>query len=125
MVNLVEGGADLLLRTDVALTARDRGRLAGLAEGLGMPRISWALGVRGEAEPACALRPAVAAFGGWRTPVPPGAFLQASLEGEAAIQGAVVAALPRMKARGVVIELFAGVGSLTHALTARGAGAGV
>ena len=118
IVNLIDGGADLLLRTDVPLTAYDRVRLAGLAAQCGMPRISWALGDRGLAEPACNLHPATVAFSGQVTPVPPGAFLQASLEGEAAIQDAVMAALPAMKARAMVVELFAGVGSLTHRIAA-------
>ena len=122
VVNLLEDGADLLLRTDAPLSSRDRTRLAGLAEALGMPRISWALGDgragRGEPEPACNLRPAYASFGGRATPVPPGAFLQASREGEAGILAAVVAALPKMRGRAPVIELFAGVGSITHALSA-------
>ena len=89
IVNLVEDGPDLLLRTDAPLTAQDRVRLAELAARLGMPRISWAMGPRGVIEPACLLRPAAAMLSGWRTPVPPGAFLQASAEGEAAIQAAV------------------------------------
>ena len=114
IVNLIDDGADLLLRTDAPLTAYDRVRLAGLAAQCGMPRVSWALGERGLAEPACNLQPATVAFSGQVTPVPPGAFLQASLEGEAAIQDAVMAALPAMKARTMVVELFAGVGSLTH-----------
>ena len=114
VVNLVDDGADLLLRTDAPLTAYDRTRLAQLAAQCRMPRISWALGERGLPEPACNLHPATTVFSGQVTPVPPGAFLQASREGEAAIQHAVMAALPPLKPRATVIELFAGVGSLTH-----------
>ena len=114
VVNLLDSGPDLLLRTDAPLTAQDRTRLAGLATQCGMPRISWALGERGDPEPACTLHPAATAFSGLSTAVPPGAFLQASREGEAAIQDAVAAALPAPKPRATVAELFAGVGSLTH-----------
>lgn len=49
---------------------------------------------------------------------PAGAFLQASREGERAIVDAVLAALPAKPGR--IAELFAGSGSLTHALSARG-----
>ena len=118
IVNLVEDGPDLLLRTDAPLTAQDRVRLADLAARLGVPRISWAMGPRGEIEPACLLRPAAAVLSGWRTPVPPGSFLQASAQGEAAIQAAVTASLPKLTRRALIMELFAGVGSITHALSA-------
>lgn len=118
-VNLLDDGPDLLLRTDAALTAQDRTRLAALAERLHMPRISWAHNAHGVVEPACNMRPALTSFSGRATPIPPGAFLQASREGEAAIQAAVLAALPKLKTKSVIIELFAGVGSITHALTER------
>ena len=114
VMNLLDSGPDLLLRTDAPLTAPDRTRLAALATQCGMPRISWALGDRGEPEPACTLRPPTTAFSGHTTALPPGAFLQASREGEAAIQDAMAAALPALKPRATVAELFAGVGSLTH-----------
>ncbi len=119
VVNLLDDGPDLLLRTDATLTAQDRARLAALAERLHMPRISWSHIANGVIEPACNLRPALNTFSGRTTPIPPGAFLQASREGEAAIQHAVLAALPKLKSKAMIIELFAGVGSITHALTER------
>jgi len=125
VVNLLDSGPDLLLRTDAPLTAGDRVLLTALANAHGLPRISWEAnagrGSTGLTEPACSLRPATTAFSGVATVVPPGAFLQASREGEAAIVAAVLAALPKglaLKAR--IIELFAGVGSITHALAMRG-----
>ena len=120
VVNRLDAGPDLLLRTDAPITARDRQRLAELAESLHVSRIAWALGPRGLAELACQLRPSVAAFSGRVTPVPPGAFLQASLEGEAAIRDAAVTVLPAMGAKGRIVELFAGCGTLSHALAERG-----
>jgi len=125
VVNLLDSGPDLLLRTDAPLTAGDRVLLTALANAHGLPRISWEPGAqRGGTEltePACNLRPATTAFGGVVTAVPPGAFLQASREGEAAIVAAVLAALPEaMPAKARIIELFAGVGSITHALATRG-----
>ena len=86
-----------------------------------MPRISWTRRGQSGSEPACQLRPATNAFDGWATEIPPGAFLQASREGERAIMDAVLAALPaKLPARAPIIELFAGCGSLTHALSTRG-----
>ena len=121
VVNLLDEGPDLLLRTDAPLNAADRSRLAALAEAEGMPRISWSGMARfADAEPACNIRPASTAFSGRVTAIPPGAFLQASREGEAAIQAAVVAALPKLKAKARIVELFAGCGSLTHALSEAG-----
>lgn len=118
-INLLDSGPDLLLRTDAQLSAADRAALADLAQCQSMPRVSWArLGESG-AEPAATLRPAVTTFSGWTTQVPPGAFLQASREGEEAIVDAVLRALPA-RLKGGMVELFAGCGSLTHALSTRG-----
>ncbi len=120
VVNLLDSGPDLLLRTDGVLSAGDRTLLTTLAGVHGMPRIAWAQGLQrgslGAPEAACLLRPATTMLGGVETRVPPAAFLQASAEGEAAIVAAVLAALPPMKAKSRVMELFAGVGSLTHAI---------
>jgi 23S rRNA (uracil1939-C5)-methyltransferase len=118
VLNLLDSGRDLLLRTDADLAASDRAVLADLARRHGVARVSWARG-RGPAEPAAALRPATHEFGGFRTELPPGVFMQASVEGERAIVDAVLAALPG-KLTGGIIELFAGAGSLTHALSRRG-----
>ena len=124
VVNLLDSGPDLLLRTDGELTSGDRTLLTALANVHGLPRISWAPGLargsQGEPEPACLLRPATTAFSGIETAIPPGAFLQASREGEAAIVAAVLAALPPLPAKARILELFAGCGSITHALAQRG-----
>ena len=119
LVNLLDSGPDLLLRTDAELTAADRALLAGFAQHHGVPRISWARARTVGTEPAAALRPATTAFAGWSTEIPPGGFLQASCEGEQAIVASVVAALPA-RLRGGIVELFAGCGTLTNALSAHG-----
>lgn len=116
-VNLLDSGPDLLLHTDAPLSARDRIGLAALAQAQGMPRVTWSDGTG--KEPAAVLRPATTAFSGVVTEIPPGAFLQASREGEAAIVAAVLRALPE-KIGGEIVELFAGCGTLTHALSGRG-----
>ena len=120
MVNLLDSGPDLLLRTDATLTAGDRVLLTGLASAQGLPRVSWSkMGGPNEPETACQLQPATANIGGWRTEPPPGAFLQASAEGEQAIVAAVLAALPAPgNAKSRIVELFAGLGSITQALAA-------
>ncbi len=125
VVNLLDSGPDLLLRTDAPLTAGDRVLLTALANAHGLPRISWEPGQMrggtGMTEPACNLRPATTAFSGVVTAIPPGAFLQASREGESAIVAAVLAGLPEgMTAKARILELFAGTGSITHALATRG-----
>ena len=125
VVNLLDSGPDLLLFTDVALTAGDRAMLADFARGQGMPRVSWApvAGARDDhdaAEPVAALSPARTVLSGVEVAVPPGAFLQASAAGEAAIVAAVLAGLPeRLGTRAQVAELYAGCGSLTLALAQR------
>ena len=123
VVNLLDSGPDLLLRTDADLTSGDRTLLTALANAHGLPRISWAPGLargsQGAPEPACLLRPATTAFTGVETPIPPGAFLQASRAGEAAIVAAVLAALPPLPPKARILELFAGCGSITHALATR------
>ncbi len=119
VVNLLESGPDLLLRTDGEPNAADRTQLAAFARAHGLCRISWA---RGDAAPEtlCLLRPPVAVLSGVPVRPPPGAFLQASREGEAAIVAAVLAGLPdKLPARARVAELYAGCGTLSFALAAR------
>ncbi len=116
IVNLLDNGADLLLRSDGEPTLEDRNALTAFARAHGLPRISWARG-NGPHEPICVLRRPVALLSGREVTPPPGAFLQATAEGEAAIIAAVRAGLPaRLTARARIAELFAGSGTLTFAL---------
>jgi 23S rRNA (uracil1939-C5)-methyltransferase len=120
LVNLLDSGPDLLLRTDAEPTAPDRALLAGFARTYGLPRISWARG-NGTPEAICVLRPAVTRFSGVELTPPPGAFLQASAEGERAIVDAVLDGLPEPRAgRSRIVELYAGCGTITFALAGRG-----
>jgi 23S rRNA (uracil1939-C5)-methyltransferase len=117
--NLLREGPDLLLRTDAELSATDRARLAGFAQAHRLPRIAWA---RGAAAPEVAAQhgSATIAFHGVTVAPPPGAFLQASEAGEAAIVAVVLAGLPeRLPARAHIAELYAGCGTLSFALAAR------
>ncbi len=119
VVNRLENGADMLLRTDAELTSADRTALTGFATRHGLSRIAWARG-SGTPEPACILRPPVMSLSGVTMFPPPGAFLQATAAGEAAIVGAVLAGLPRtLPARARIVELFAGCGTLSFPLAER------
>lgn len=135
VLNLLDTGPDLLLRTDAALDAAGRAALAVFAERHGIPRIAWirsgsTMGVRSgsaagaqnaaASETAAQLGPATIRWGEAVVAPPPGAFLQASPDGEAAIVAAVLAGLPTpLPARMHVGELYAGIGTLTFALAAR------
>ena len=119
VVNLLDTGPDLLLRTDRDLDAAGRGLLATFAASLGLPRIDWARG-DGLPEPAAQLGPVRLTLSGIEVAPPPGAFLQASPQGEAAIVGAVLAGLPeRLPARARILDLYAGLGTLSFPLSAR------
>ena len=94
LINLVDNGADLLIRSDGDLAPTDRAKLAAFAA-------------------------AQARFAGQAIDVPPGAFLQASAEGEAAIVAAVLAGLPeKLPPRPRAIELYAGCGTISFPLAA-------
>ncbi len=112
IANLLDSGADVLLRTDAALDIADRIALTDFARTHGLPRIAWAHG-KDEPEPIAILRPPTTSLSGTAVAPPPGVFLQASASGEAAIIAAVLAALPT---KGPVAELFAGCGSITFAM---------
>ncbi len=120
VLNLLETGPDLLLRTDGALDAPARAALAAFAREHGMPRIAWAKG-EAASENAAQLGPVSLRVGGVAVAPPPGAFLQASPEGEAAIIAAVLAGLPeRLPAKARIADLYAGIGTLSFPLASRG-----
>jgi len=119
VANLLSDGVDLLLRTDAALAPPDRSILVTFARTQRLLRISWAM-MRGEPEPVVILAPPRITLSGVAVEPPPGAFLQASAEGEAAIAEAVTSGLPNtLPARTSVAELYAGCGTLTFALSQR------
>jgi len=116
VVNLLDAGADLLLVTDRELSLQDRAALTEFARAYELPRVAWAM--RGASpEPVCVLRPAATSFSGVVIAPAPGAFLQASADGEEAIVSAVLAGLPdKLPPRARIAELYAGSGTLTFAL---------
>ena len=116
VVNLLDSDADLLLRTDATLTTPDRTKLTNFARTHDLARISWAFGNESP-EAVCVLRPPVTSLSGVVITPPPGAFLQATRDGEAAIVAAVLEALPAKRtARARAVELFAGCGTISFAL---------
>jgi 23S rRNA (uracil1939-C5)-methyltransferase len=112
IVNLLDSGPDVLLRSDAPLQLADRIALTAFAGAHRLPRIAWAHG-SDEPEPVAVLHPPVLSLSGVVMTPPPGAFLQASASGEAAIVAATLAALPT---KGRIAELFAGCGTITFAL---------
>jgi 23S rRNA (uracil1939-C5)-methyltransferase len=119
VVNLLDSGPDLLLRTDGELVPSDRAKLIDFARAHDLPRISWARDT-GTPEAVCILRPPVTSLSGVTITPPAGAFLQATAQGEAAIVGAVLDGLPaKLPARARALELFAGCGTISFALAKR------
>lgn len=120
VANLLDSGPDLLLRLDGTPDAGDRARLTAFAQAHDLPRITTAPLRGGVPEIACLLRPPTHAQSGMVVSPPPAAFLQATADGEAAIIAALMAGLPaRFSPRAKIVELFAGVGTLTVALASR------
>jgi 23S rRNA (uracil1939-C5)-methyltransferase len=115
VVNWLDDGADILLRLDAEVTGPDRMKMIAFAKDHGAVRISVAIGLD-EPEPVALLKPPVVTLSGVPVEVAPGAFLQASMAGETAIIEAVLAGLPKLKAKARVVELYAGVGTLSFAL---------
>ena len=95
-------GVDVAARGGRALDAAARARLADLAREAGLARLSW------DGEVVAQAAPPAQRFGPARVVPPPGAFLQATREGEAALL-AVVRAGVAGAAR--VADLYAGCGT--------------
>lgn len=114
LVNMIDAGADVSIRLDGEADAADRARLVSFAQVHDLPRISL-----GD-EPILVQRPPVLDCAGLVVTPPPGAFLQPSFEGEAAIRTEVLAGLPeKLNRKERIVELYAGIGTLTGALATR------
>jgi 23S rRNA (uracil1939-C5)-methyltransferase len=115
-INFLDDGADILLRADGPLSLDDRKNIAAFAEREKILRISLDHGFGETPETIAARAPCRVRFGNNSVDVPPGAFLQASVEGENAIIAALLDAMPGKKNRPRVTELFAGLGTLSFRL---------
>jgi 23S rRNA (uracil1939-C5)-methyltransferase len=117
MITKSDSGLDLLLTTDAGFGLRQRERLADFAGTHDLARIARrhpkALGV----EVLLERRPVRAIFGGVAVSLPPGAFLQPTREGEAALRAAVGEALGEARH---VADLYAGCGTFGLPLAAQG-----
>ena len=116
VINWLDNGPDILFRLDAEFALPDRRRIIEFAKTHGAPRISVATGDE-VPEPVVIVVPPVVSFGGVAVTPPPGGFLQASAEGEAAIIAAVLAGLPKLTAKARIVELFAGAGTLSFPLS--------
>ncbi|GGL55455.1 class I SAM-dependent RNA methyltransferase [Wenxinia marina] len=99
-----EGGADILVETERALDDTLRSDLGALAEAHDLARLTW-----GD-EPVAQRRPPAQRMGPALVVPPPGAFLQATREGEVAL---VAEVLDATKGARRVADLFAGCGTFT------------
>ncbi len=117
VINWVENGPDILLRMDAEFLLPDRKRIIEFAKAQGAPCISIATG-EDVPEPVVIVANPVVHFGGVAVSPPPGGFLQASGQGEAAIVAAVLAGLPKLTPKSRVVELFSGAGTLSFPLAA-------
>ncbi|RYH10854.1 class I SAM-dependent RNA methyltransferase [Tropicimonas sp. IMCC6043] len=103
-------GPDVAVTGGKPLDIELRGALAGIAEAHGLARLSWE-------DEVVALRAApVLRFDGIAVSPPPGAFLQATAEGEAALLASVRDAVGEV---GRVVDLFAGCGTFSLPLARR------
>ncbi len=118
VASLLDGGIDLLLIGPSKLDLTARLALAALAEAADLGRLSWQPESKTAPEPVAARRPVWAWLGGVAVAVPPGGFLQASLEGQAALIDAVLAGVG--PGPGVVGDLFAGSGTFSLPLAQAG-----
>ncbi|HYD67494.1 class I SAM-dependent RNA methyltransferase [Azospirillum sp.] len=114
----LDGGVDLLLIGPPRLDLAARERLAAFAEAADVARLSWQADDRTGAEPVAHRRPVAVRFAGVPVVPGPGAFLQASAAGEAALATAV---LENVGEAARVADLFAGLGTFTLPLAQRAA----
>ncbi len=113
-----DSGADLLLVTAIEIGLGARERIASFAARHDVARVARAHPKRPGVETLIEQRPVRVVLGGVPVPLPPGAFLQATAEGEAALAAFVCEAAAGARH---VADLYAGIGAFTFPLAATGA----
>lgn len=113
----LDDGVELVLHLGTRPDLAGHEALAGFAETEALVRLAITVG-EAAPEPVAARLPAILTIAGTPIALPPAAFLQATQEGEAALQRFVVAELATARR---VADLFAGVGTLGLPLAAKGA----
>lgn len=121
-VQEAEGSFDVLLagawRTDGFFTLEQNEALSEMLNTLGLARIGLREREHGTCEILLARAPVMKSFGALRVALPPGAFLQASAEGEK-----VLSAFVRRHTEGAgrIADLFCGCGTFAGAMLEQGA----
>jgi 23S rRNA (uracil1939-C5)-methyltransferase len=113
---LSDAGLDLLLDLEAPPDLALLERLAGFAEAQDLARLTWRAAGFAEATPVAMRRPPRVVFSSVAVELPVDAFLQASVEADAALAEEVLAGLGSA-AR--VADLYAGLGTLTFAVAGR------
>lgn len=101
-------GVDCLIEAPTALDLPARETLAAFAERRDLAALSWS--EDGFLDPIAVRRPPVMRFDGIEVALTPGAFIQATQEGEAALRQAV---LDWSQGAVAAVDLFAGLGTFT------------
>lgn len=103
-ITVSDAGLDILVRNGKPLDGPLRIELAQLAEKHRIARLTW------DDEPVAMEQPPVQPFGAAQVCPPPGAFLQATREGESALLAAVLEITRGAKR---IVDLFAGCGTFS------------
>lgn len=109
IATLTGSGIDLVLEVDGTPDLRAREGLAAFAEEADIARLSWRR-PGGTVEILAARREVTVPFDGMPAVFPPGAFLQASLAGEAALIAEVLAGVGKAR---TILDLYAGIGTFS------------
>jgi 23S rRNA (uracil1939-C5)-methyltransferase len=110
-LTLTETGIDMVLIHQRPLTLIDRETIAALAQAQNLACITWASGTGKQPEPVAADRMPRVRFSIHPVPLPPGSFIQPSIEGEAALTRLILEGLAGTA--GPIVDLFCGIGTFT------------
>lgn len=116
-MTLLDDGVDMVLEGLNRPDLRTLEHLVDFATAQDLARLSWRPREWQPAEPIAMRRSGVLGFGAVTVSPAPGAFLQASREGEAAL---VAATLAGVGEAGAILDLFAGSGTFSFPLAAKG-----
>ena len=116
-VAMTDSGLDLLIRTSARLGGAGRDALVALLAREDLARVARAHPKRDGAEVLAEARPVRAVHGGIPVALAPGAFAQATADGEAALTGFVLEAAEGATS---AFDLFSGIGAFALPLAARG-----